>query len=499
MHFERLACLALVTSACYSRPPVGTNEETGNADSGTSDGTTMGDTSVSTTDTTPTSSSPSTTNMPTTTLTTGDPSTDPDVTTDPDTTTAETELGPRIIMSTPADGDESASLSPYFLLYFDRVINPNDAVGKITVAQAGGAPEFVSPQPCPPDADPTCIAAIFPKEFSDPETGRLPANTEHTITVAPDFPDPDGMVNTLDQVVAFTTFDFTPNFFDDSDAITDELGGLAYDEGSQSLFVVGLPGSGEDPIVRRIPMPGGVPGGATTVATPIPTGGGPYAYGIDAWGGELYVSMSYSGEVRRYSNLSDANLNPSEVVIGETTGLADPNDTLIQVQSVAMVGNALYFGRGYFIAIEQRYEILERIGAGAFTIWENGDNLWDDGDFYGLNITGGTVGATPYLFVVAGAGIFKIRTSDGDVSGSISPDTGTSQADVQLDSNGHLFVGTGSGIHVYDAMSDDLELIDQREGLDASRIAIREDGDTVHVYYVRFRDEAIIGEVPFTL
>lgn len=499
MHFERLACLALVTSACYSRPPVVAADSTDTNDTEGTSGSTTDDTTVSTTDTTPTSSSPTTTSPMTTTMTSGDPSTDPDVTTSPDSSTGETELGPQIVNSVPANGDMVAPLSPYFLLYFDRVINPNDAVGKITVSQGGGAPEFVSPQPCPPDADPTCIAAIMPKEFSDPDTGRLPANTEHIITVAPDFPDPDGMVNTMDQVVAFTTFDFTPNFFDDSDTISDELGGLAYDEGSESLFVVGLPGSGEDPLVRRIPIPGGVPGAASTAATPIYDGGGPYAYGIDAFAGQLYVSMSYSGDVRRYSNLANLNLNPSEVVLGVTTGLAEPNDTLRQVQSVAAVGSDLYFARGYFLATTPAVEILRRDAGNVFSIYESGNNLWDDNDFYGLNVTAGDVDGTPYIFAVAEAGIFKIRVADGDVAGSISPDTGLSQADVHLDSDGHLFVGTGSGIYVYDAASDDLELLTERSGLDASRIAIREDGDTVHVYYVRFRDSAVIGVVPITL
>jgi hypothetical protein len=377
-------------------------------------------------------------------------------------------------------------------------VSPNDAVGKITVSQGGGEPQFVSPQPCPPDADPTCIAAIMPKEFADPNTGRLPANTEHTITVAADFPDPDGLVNTMDQSVVFTTFDYTPDFFDDSDAIAAELGGLAYDPGSESLFVVGLDNQGGDPLVRRIPIPDGIPGAASTAATPVPDGGGPYAYGIDAFGGNLYVSMSYSADVRRYSNLANLNLNPSELVIGPNTSLPEPNDTLLQVQSVGVVGNDLYLSRGYFLATDPAVEILRRDSNGVFTIYEEGNNLWDDGGFYGLNITVGNVEGTPYLFAAASAGIFKIRVADGDVVGSVETEQ-AAYADLQVDSDGHLFVGTGGGILVYDVTPDDPELIAERGGLDAGRIAIREDGDTVHVYYARYRDVARIGEVPFTL
>jgi hypothetical protein len=407
-------------------------------------------------------------------------------------------------MSVPADGDLAAPLDPYFFVYFDRVVGVNDAVGKISVAQNGGMPAVISPMPCPPDADPTCIAGLYPESFSDPMTGRLPANTAHTITVAADFPDPDGMVNTMDQTVAFTTFDFTANFFDDTANITDEIGGIAYDEGSQALFIVGLPAGGGDAIVRRIPIPGGVAGAATTVATPLSMGGGPYAYGVDAIGGQLYVSMSYSGDVRRYSNLSAASLNATEVIFGPSTGLAAPDDTLLQVQSVAIAGGLTLFGRGlfgrgYFLATDPGYELLARNAGGTFSIYEDGSNLWDDADWYGSNIVAGTVDGSEMLYVAASTGIFKFRVADGSMLGSIEPEFDLYAADLHLDSNDHLFVGTGSGVHVFDAASDSLDAITSREGLDASRIALREEGNTVHVYYHRFRGEAIIGVVPIDL
>ncbi|HWB81106.1 MAG TPA: hypothetical protein VG755_39355, partial [Nannocystaceae bacterium] len=494
MHRARvLACFA-ITTACYTRPSLGDDTD-GEDTTGTMS---VGESTLTTSDTTPTTTGAMTsvtgdTSPPTTTA-----SSDTEATTEPDST-GNTELGPQIVMSIPADGDLAAGLDPYFFIYFDRVVGVNDAVGKITVAQDGGTPAVVSPMQCPPDADPTCIAGLFPESFSDPATGRLPANTSHTVTVAADFPDPDGLVNTMDQTVAFTTFDFTADFFDDTANISDEIGGIAYDEGSQSLFIVGLPPSGGDAIVRRIPIPGGVPGAATTVASPSSMGGGPYAYGIDAIGGELYVAMSYSGDVRRYSNLGAATLDATEVVVGPNTGLAAPDDTLLQVQSVTVAGGNTLFARGYFLATDPGYSIFARNGGGTFSIWEDGSNLWDNADWYGNNITAGTVDGSEVLFVANSLGIFKFRVADGTLLGSIMPDYSLYSADLHIDANDHLFLGSDSGVFVYDAASDDLPLVTAREGLEASRIALREDAGTVFVYYLRFRGEAIIGELPIAL
>jgi hypothetical protein len=357
-----LACFA-IASACYTRPSLGDESDT-DADTGATMGS---ESTLTTTDTAPTTTNAMTsvtgdTSPPTTTA-----SSATEATTEPDST-GNTEVGPQIVLSIPSDGDLAAPLDPYFFIYFDRVVGANDAVGKISVAQDGGTPAVISPMPCPPDADPTCIAGLFPESFSDPMTGRLPANTSHTITVAADFPDPDGLVNTMDQTVGFTTFDFTSDFFDDTANISDEIGGIAYDAGAQALFIVGLPPSGGDAIVRRIPIPGGVPGAASTVASPLSMGGGPYAYGIDAIGGQLYVAMSYSGDVRRYSNLSSATLDGTEAVLGPSTGLAAPDDTLLQVQSVAVAGGNTLFARGYFLATDPGYSIFARNGGGTFSI-----------------------------------------------------------------------------------------------------------------------------------
>ncbi len=418
-------------------------------------------------------------------------------TTDPDTgsssessseTTEPVENGPRLIDSVPAAGDLDAGLDPVFFLYFDRPISQAEALGNIFVSQDGGEPVIVSPQPCPPDADPTCIAGLFPESFYD-EDGRLPANTPHEVIVSADLPDLDGITNINDQIVDFTTFDFTANFFDDSEAIDTELGGLDFDAGSQALYVAGVPGN-SDCIVRRIPIAGGVPSPASTVATPQFTGGGPYCYGLDIYGGTMLLSMSYSGDVRAYPNLELDNLNASEILIDSPT-LPDPHDTLSEVQSVAVSGNRRFFSYGNFVGGPDGFAILEQAADGGWSIFESGENLWDPSD--SLNIVAGSVEGPEYLFAHAGDSIFKFRVSDGSLVDELELEQSQNNALLRLDGFDRLYVGRNGSFRVLSAV--DFELLEERSGLDTGRFAVLAMADQALVYFARYRDAAVIGRM----
>jgi hypothetical protein len=400
--------------------------------------------------------------------------------------TSNTELGPRLVMSVPADGDLAAPLDGYFLLYFDRVVGVDDATGHIFVSQGGGEPQPIAPMPCPPDADPTCIAGIFPAEFVDPETNNLPGGTAHTILVEADFPDPDGMVNTMDQVVSFTTFEIQPDFFDDSDAIGSELGGLAYDPGSESLFVVGE--DANSCLVRRIPIPGGVAGSAQTAVVPT---GSVLCYGIDAIDGVLYVSGSYSDNVYRYTDLGDADLGPNGSVIANPT-LMPPLSDLIETWSVARGGGSTFFSHGEFVGGIEDVSILRLTDAGMWSEFQSGENLWEDAD--GVVIVGGNYDGADHLVVAAQGQFFKFRISDGSLVSQVEAELGYA-VDLQIDSSGRLWVGDNDGLRVLNVANDSFEVLAERSGFDATRFALREDGDTVHAYYARFRDPATIGHL----
>ncbi len=406
-----------------------------------------------------------------------------------DSTTAAEELGPRIVMSVPADGDLNAPLDGYFFLYFDRVVSLDDAVGHILVSQNGSEPQPISPMPCPPDADPTCIAGIFPKAFVDPEQNTLPGDAMHTITVEADFPDPDGLTNTMDQVVAFTTFAYESNFFDDSDEVVQEFGGIAYDDASESLFIVGVGVNFGDPcVVRRIPIPGGVAGSSSQVATPTDSY---LCYGMDRIGSNLYVSGSYTDNVFRYSNLGLANFQNTETIIAGTT-LPPPLADLSEVWSVAVLGTSTFFAHGEFTGGVEDTSILRLDGA-VWSEFESGENLWDTSS-NGVVLEGANLGGTDYLIVAADDAIRKFRVSDGTIT-SEHEITLDYAFDLHVDSQGRLWVGTQDGITVLEIADDTYEELARRPGLDTTRFAVREDGDTAHVYFARFRDVGLVGHL----
>lgn len=433
---------------------------------------------------------PSTATSSTGGTSTAGPTTDTD-TDAGDTSTGEPQLGPRLVETTPADGDDNAPLETYFLLNFDRPVSQTDAFGHIFVTQGDGDPILVAPQPCPPDADPQCVAGIFPEEFRDPETGDLPGSTPHTIIVSADLPDLDGNTNTLEQVVEFRTFEFTANFFDDSAAISGELGGMVYDPDNEALFIAGTSETGGDCIVRRVDLPGGVATGANTVATPTALGGGPYCYGMQRYGDTLFVDMTYSGDVRVYTGLGSDDLNPTEVVIQDPT-LPVPHDDLQEVVATAQAGPRRFFSYGNFVGGPGAFGILE-LNNDTWSIFQQGTNLWSPGD--DVSIAAATIGGTAFLFAVAGEHLYKFRLADASVVDEIEIEQ-TYDADVEVDEFGRVWVARNGRLHVYDG--DDLSVLLERTGLDTGRIGVdaREDGATV--YFGRYRDPAVIGRMTVT-
>lgn len=469
--------LALGNAACFSPEVQGPG--------GTDGDGTMTDTSAGPTSAEVTSESMTMTGMSGMTST-SDPDTSATMTTSPPDSTGNTELGPQLVMSFPADGDDAAGLGSYFLLYFDRVVSTSDATGNILVSQAGGEPQPITPMPCPPDADPTCIAGIFPASFTDSETGNLVGSTDYSITVLADFPDPDGLVNTMDQVVSFTTFQLDTNYYDDSDVISTEFGGLAYDSGSESLFLLGV--DVDECVVRRVPLAGGVPGSASTAAVPTSSN---LCYGMDAIDGVLYVAGSYTSNVFRYTGLSAENLGPTETIIADPT-LMPPLDSLIEVWSVARGGGSTFFAHGEFVGGIEDTSILRLTDGNVWSEFHSGENLWEDAD--GVTIVGGNFDGTDHLIVAADAQLFKLRISDGSLISQAEMQVDYAP-DLQIDSAGRLWLGDSSGIRVINVASDSYEILATRDGFEANRFALREDGNTVHAYFARFRDEARIGHL----
>jgi hypothetical protein len=473
--------LPLLTVGCFEDPigSRGSDGETGDGDSGDGDPTT-GDGDPTTGDGDPTTGD-------------GDPTTGDG---DPGTGDGEPgDPGPQLVSSIPADGLLDAPLDPYFLLYFDRVVDPSKATGKVFASQAGGMQVPVSVQPCP-DFDPTCVAGIYPMSFVS--GNGLPPDTEHQVVVGLGFEDPDGNPTTAEQVVTYKTFAYDANFFDDSSTFPNEVGGLSYDPGSQALFIVGVNSSEfYGPRVRKIPLPNGSPQPAFTVLEIAPGGGGPWTYGLDRYGNQLYVAMSYAGQVGVYASLNTNSL--AEQMTLSTTSLPAPHSSLDEVWSTARSQDGrIYFAWGDFHGGINGSGIVYVDVAGGWTMFNSGQNLWGVSND-GVMITVGSVAAVEYLFASANGKIYKFRAADGMLMATYDVPASWGR-DLEIDSKGRLWYGTGNGVYVYDVSSNnDIVELASRKGIRCGRMALREEGNLIHAYCVDFRGEAVISRVPIDL
>lgn len=399
----------------------------------------------------------------------------------------EPPLGPQIVRSSPSDGARSASLQPSFYLYFDRIISPHDATGHLFVAQGDGDPAPVSPLACPPDNDPTCIAAVYPASFREGE--RLPGNTRHRIIVDRDFPDLDGVTNSEDQVVEFTTLDFTSNVFDDSGVLR-ELGGMAYDPGTESLFLYGSTNE-RTCVVRRVAMRDSVLGSATTVATPLPLEAGQdVCNGASVYDGAFYAALTYEGRVVRYRDLHLDDWSNAATVFGPSTSLEAPHDTLDLVWSIAAYEDRVLFSFGKFLNAQTAYAILETTAGRTYTIFNDGDNLWSTEDEVVIAI--GTLREEPYLFAFDGDELYKFRLGDGTLVDTQEIGQRYAQQ-IHVDAYGHLYLGHSDGIAIYDA--NDFESLGAWNGFQASRFAVIASEASAEVYVARDRAPAVLGRL----
>lgn len=408
--------------------------------------------------------------------------------------------GPQLVRSVPENGDAQASLDPYAFLYFDRPVSFSEATGKIRVSSDLQAdPTVVQALPCP-DNDPTCVAAVFPESLQDPAgTGHLPGSTKVTVVIDKSFPDADGKTNDVDTTVTYTTFPLKLDFIDDSGAVTEEAGGLDYDPGSQSLFAVGLTSFQDQSfLVRKIPLPGGVPGAATTAATvdTSATGGSP-TYGLDIYGGRLFVAGTY--QYRAYQ-FDDLGMNPpSGPITYNQTGLPAPNDMLYAVNSTAWLDDHLYIGCGYYAA-SPLTALIRLTPAGSWETWLDFAGAIDLSDGFTIAPAIEPDGKRfIYLGSPAEAIIYKIDVATKAI---VNQHEFESLYDPQLrvDSRGRLYVGTNNdGLRVFTTAgpSGFTEIV-SRTGIEAGRFGLREEGNTVHVYFMRFRGDLKVGTTSIT-
>lgn len=409
--------------------------------------------------------------------------------------------GPKIASSIPVDGDQAAGFDPYAIVHFDRVVTIASAAGKFFIEGGGQPKQPASVVDCP-IVDPTCIGVLYPAAFAS-ANGKLPGESSYVLTVDKGFEDTDGNANFADQTVSFTTYPFDPVFYDDSDAIEDEAGGIVFFAPAPALILVGQGDENNDGVVlRRVDLDEQFnPVGATTIALPgdVADGGGPLAYGLDLLPEPqgLYVNYTYERSVLRYQLSGNG-----DVVGGMTqlnmTSLPAPNDELYDVITTTAIDGRLYFGFGFYF--DRPDSIIEQNETGGFASWLASDALWDDSE--GFHVVGGTSNGADVMYVANQETILKIDYQNKQVINDHTHfDGGNFNNDTQMriDSAERLYVSDGSDLVVYATSgADGFTELARRNGLGAGRFDIREDGATVHIYFIDFRGDGVIGHASLT-
>ncbi|MCB9755824.1 MAG: Ig-like domain-containing protein [Myxococcales bacterium] len=401
------------------------------------------------------------------------------------------ELGPQLVASAPADGDEQASVRSEFFLWFDRAVNPNDAFARIFLATDTAGPYAIQIFACE-DGDVKCLRGEIPDAFL--EGGRLPPGTEFEINISRQIADVDGNTNTLDQNVRFRTLDYALEWFDDSEALPGALWGLAYAPANQLLFVLGEGFEGS--ALRRLSIVDGAPLDPKTLIADELAG----AFGIQHRDGELYVADGGNNLVRVYTNLGGT--LEEALTLGAETGLPEPNAALASPASAIVIDDTIYvsFADREPADTDAPNDVLAYTTSGsseAMGWWRmlDANGLWDARA--PVLLTAGWSDGARVLFVAAEDRLRRITADGAGFLGSharkgVHYDESTH---LQVDRLGLLYVGSRDGLRVYDPRAE--PWIERRAftGLDMSRFALREDGDARDVYFGSFEGAAVIGHV----
>jgi len=411
--------------------------------------------------------------------------------------------GPQLVGSSPENGEENASLVPFGHLFFDRPVNVGDATGKIRVSHVDRPDGEVAQVEACPDANPSCIRYVVPTPLT--QDARLLGGMTYTVVVDRTFPDPDDNTNDVDASIAFTTFGYNPDFFSDM-AINDELGGLVYvgQVGGTPLNTIYASGEGflnnSGPDVVQVPLDGNFhPTGVQAAASPNFNGVGtcnnnaPHeSYGLDRAGDRLFLAVNFCAAVMQLTIDSDTGvLDPNGGF--SNPSLPSPNDGLYRVDSMVAIpdgNNFLYYfgsgihGSGPVVDGVLWYRPLYMV---PWEIWVGREGLFDTvSEFY---LTATQEGSDWVIYLVSGDTILKLAQADGtELNRQVVEGKSFQNPGLQVDSAGRLYVGDEHELVVYDTHGfNGFSVLAVRNGLDFRRIALREEGSLVHVYFNDFR------------
>ena len=381
------------------------------------------------------------------------------------------------------DGQMNAPIDAFVILEFNTAMDWVTFDGVVTfstaISQDFIALTFV------PDPNLNVIWFQIPSQLVDSGSGNLFSNETYTMTVPSTVLTAAGLGLPADIVITFTTFTYGQEH-DDSAVITGETWDIAYHSVSNTLLYLGE--TATDFVVRRYSLGTGL---ATTELTNAST---QVLYGgMDLWDNTLYVNESYDSEVTEYPVNADGSLAASTATYGITT-LAAPADTLSEVLNTAKIGANLYFTTGNWHGGASFQDIIKFDGAVWSTVVTGSVHGFNNDE--AKNIVALNVGGTDYIYLAEPVSdkLYKFRESDGALVTSITFTEISFDAELDFDLSNNIYLGTQNGIYQFSA---DLVLLDQRGGVDAGRIAVKDSGGNVSVYFIDYRNPTIIGYVNF--
>jgi len=294
----------------------------------------------------------------------------------------------------------------------------------------------------------------------------------YTVSVASSAQTADGNPLAQELSYSFTTFDYS-ELVDDTTFTDGELFGIAYHPGTDSIYFDGANDAQDDFFIRRYDVASGVVG---TVAPPDVSFQVMYG-GVDVYGDTLYLNKTYDGEVAEYDIQSDGSLVANGTTYASPT-LSAPADDLSNVADTAVLGDTRYFVTSQYAGTPFTDIIAYNSPGDSWSVFADATTHgFDSGTRRAITAVDGTSFDYVYLFDNESSTLFRFAVGGG----SFSTDVGISVSDVDLDhdSDGNIYVGTSVGLYQF---SPDLALLEVREWAPASRITIKEIGDTVRVF-----------------
>ncbi len=380
------------------------------------------------------------------------------------------------------EGATDASVSGTLIFYFSENMTWSSFENQVFISREGDTTEYIATA-TGNDPNLQAIGFLVPANQRTADN-KLYGNEQYTVRFATGIRNAAGDNISEEIIHSFTTFEYG-QVYDDSAFMDGDTWGLVYHEASNSLFY-----DGENvgtPVVRRLDLD------TLSPTTELTYTGGQVMYGgVDLYGDTLYVNRTYDSQVAVHPINPDGTLAAAAATYSATT-LAAPADSLSEVIDTAVIGSSLYFTTGNFHGGSSFTDIIQYDGT-SWSVFRDASVQGFDFDEDAHIVAVDNASGADFIYLASPSADTLYRFSTAGDNLSIDFQVGWN-SDLAVDSDGNLFViGSDGGIYKFDAA---LNLISQREGLGAGRLAVRDLAVGERVYFLEYRDPAVIEYVDF--